>query len=151
MWNVRLELDMSRFASIALCAAWGLLASFPSMGADSGSFVAIETSAIKNEPSVNARTEDARQLADQVRRSELAVSDADIELLADMLSDTDDAVRYWIAMALGYIGPRAQRAVPALEKALQEIQCVHASKTSAEAIRLALTRIGATMPHHDCS
>jgi hypothetical protein len=26
-------------------------------------------------------------------------------------------------MALGYIGPRAQPAVPALEKALQEMQC----------------------------
>jgi HEAT repeat protein len=142
---------LCRFLNIALCAGWGLLASLPSIGANSDSLVAIETSAIKSEPSVNARTEDARKLADQIRRNGLVVSDADIKLLADMLSDRDDSVRYWIAMALGYIGPRAQQAVPALEKALREIQCVHASKTSADAIRLALTKIGATTRHQDCS
>jgi hypothetical protein len=142
---------MSRFITIALCAAWGLLASLACMGADSGSLVAIDTSAIKNERSVNARTEDARKLADQVRRNELAVGDADIKLLVDMLSDRDDSVRYWIAMALGYIGPRAQAAVPALEKALQEMQCVRGSKTSAPAIRLALTKMGATVRQQDCS
>jgi hypothetical protein len=146
-----LGLDMSRFVNIAFCAAWGLLATLPSMGADSGSLVATQTSAIKNEPSVSARTEDAQQLADQVRLNELAVSDADIKLLADMLSDRDDSVRYWIAMTLGYIGPRARPAVSALGKALEEIQCAHGSKTSADAIRLALTKIGATMRHHDCS
>jgi HEAT repeat protein len=121
------------------------------MGANSGSLVTIETNAIENEPSVNARTEDARKLADQVHRNGLAVSDADIKLLADMLSDRDDSIRYWIAMALGYIGPRAQPAVPALEKALQEVQCVPGSKTSASAIRLALIKIGATARHQDCS
>lgn len=105
----------------------------------------------KNEPSVNARTEDARQLADQVRRNELAVSDADIQLLADMLSDRDDSVRYWIAMSLGYIGPRTRPAVPALGKALEEVQCAHGSKTSADAIRLALTKIEEAVRHHDCS
>jgi hypothetical protein len=146
-----LEFDISRFVNIALCCVWALLASLPSMGANSGSLVAIETSAIKNEPSVNARTEDARKLADQVHRNELAVSDADIQLLVDMLSDRDDSVRYWIAMALGYVGPRAQPAVTALEKALQEMQCVHGSKTSASAIRLALTKIGATVRQQDCS
>jgi PBS lyase HEAT-like repeat len=151
IWSIPLELDMSRFLTIALCATWDLLACLPSMGANSGSLLAIETSAIRNERSVNARTEDARNLADQVRRNELAVSNADIKLLVDMLSDRDDSVRYWIAMALGYIGPRAQPAVPALEKALQEVQCVHASKTSADAMRLALTKIGATVRHEDCS
>jgi hypothetical protein len=90
-------------------------------------------------------TEDARQLADQVRRNELTVSDADIKLLADMLSDRDDSVRYWIAVTLAYIGPRARPAVPALGEALEEIQCAHGIKTSADSIRLALTMIGATM------
>jgi PBS lyase HEAT-like repeat len=142
---------MNRFVRSAVCATCGLLATLASMGASSGSLVASEINAIKQEPSVNARTEDARQLADQVRRNQLVVSDADIQLLAEMLSDRDDAVRYWIATTLGYLGPRAQQAAPALERALKDAQCAHGSKTSAPAIRSALANIGAPLRHLDCS
>jgi HEAT repeat protein len=145
---------MPRFVRIAVYATCGLLqlfATLPSMSESANSPLAIEIREIKEEPSADARTEDARRLADQVRRHELVASDADIELLAEMLSDRDDSVRYWIAMTLGYIGPRAQEAVPALRKALQEIQCVHGDKTSASALRMALAKVGAAQLHQDCS
>lgn len=142
---------MNRFVRIAVYATCGLLATLPTLGASSGSLMAIEINAIKKEPSGNVRTEDARRLAEQVRRNELAVSDADIAVLAGMLSDRDDSVRYWIATTLGYLGPRAQQAAPALERALKDAQCAHEDKTSAPALRSALAKIGAPLRHQDCS
>ena len=45
-----------------------------------------------------------------------------IDRLAELLSDDSDAVRYWVAASLGTIGPRAVRAVPALEEALRRVE-----------------------------
>jgi HEAT repeat protein len=107
------------------------------------SAVAVEVDKIRSEPSSAARSKHAQQLADQIRQNKLAVLDgADIDLLANLLTDRDDSVRYWIAMALGYLGPRARQSVPALEKALKERECDHSSKTSASGIEFALSRIG---------
>jgi len=110
---------------------------------DAMSVVAAEVDKIRSEPSSATRTKYAQRLADEIRQNKLAVSDgADIDLLANLLTDRDDSVRYWIAMALGYLGPRARQAVPALEKALKERECDNSSKTSASGIEFALSRIG---------
>ena len=51
-----------------------------------------------------------------------AIDDSVIDRLAELLSDDSDAVRYWVAASLGTIGPRAVRAVPALEEALRRVE-----------------------------
>lgn len=105
---------------------------------------------IKDEKSPSLRTSYAQQLAESIRSTKPDVSDAEIDELAKMMSDRDDSVRYWIATSIGYLGPRAKRTVPHLEQALKEKACDTGSKTSASAIRLALTRIGVEPPVFPC-
>jgi hypothetical protein len=112
--------------------------------------VPAEVNKIEREPSGAARTRYAQELADQIRHNKLKVDRLDVGLLARMLADRDDSVRYWIAIALGYIGSRAQEAVPALKEALKAKECDHSSKTSASGIRFALSRIGAEVPASEC-
>ncbi len=106
---------------------------------------------IRAEKSITLRTQYAEELSDSIGKGEQTnITDADIDMLADMMADKDDSVRYWIAASLGLIGPRAKRALPQLEKAYREIACVIASKTSASAIRLAIPRIGGSIPSITC-
>jgi hypothetical protein len=51
----------------------------------------------------------------------VSVTDATIDHLAALLNDDDDAVRSEIAASLGWIGPKARRAVPALLRAADRI------------------------------
>ena len=93
-------------------------------------------------PELNPRTEQAHELAGLVRKKARETAPKSVvRALADLMADRDDSVRYWIAMALGYLGPQASDAVPALEKALREIERHPADKTSESAIRIALKRI----------
>ena len=111
-----------------------------------------ELQKIKQETSVGKRTQCAEQLAGSIKsKGQQSVSDADIDSLASMMSDRDDSVRYWIATALGYVGPRAHHAIPQLEQALRERACDNSSKTSASAIRLAMSRIGVKVPEFPCN
>jgi HEAT repeat protein len=97
---------------------------------------------IKAEAAVTPRTEQAQKLAGLVRSKTGKVAPKRvIRALAGLMEDRDDSVRYWAAMALGYMGPQATDAIPALEKALKEIERHPADKTSESAIRLALRRI----------
>jgi hypothetical protein len=112
--------------------------------------VSAEANKITAEPSSAVRTEYARQLADLIRRNPGIANNADIESLANMMADRDDSVRYWIAISIGYVGPRARQAVPALEKAFKEKECDHSSKNSTSAISFALTKIVGKPPKTDC-
>lgn len=123
---------------------------FPQFGSESMSIIAVETNRIRGDTSSVTRTEDARRLAQWVREHAGIADSADVDLLASLLADKDDSVRYWAAMSLGYIGPSAQSAVPALEKALEDRRCDHASKTSASAILFALKNMGVTPKKADC-
>jgi len=97
---------------------------------------------IKAEPAVTLRTDQAEELAGLVRKNAAKTAPKSVvRILAGLMEDRDDSVRYWIATALGYLGPQAVDAVPALEKALKEIEGRPADKTSEAAIRLALKRI----------
>jgi HEAT repeat protein len=99
---------------------------------------------IKAEPAVNPRTDQAEKLAVVVRRKKGHAAPKNvIRALADLMADRDDSVRYWVAGALGFLGPQAAGAIPALQTALTEIEGKRGSKTSESAIRLALKRIGA--------
>ena len=113
--------------------------------------VSDEIKKIKDEKSPTLRTRYAEQLAASIKSGDKrSIEDADIDVLAEMMADRDDSVRYWIATSLGYIGERAKRATPQLERALRERACDKASKTSASAIRLAYSRIGVQPPEISC-
>src|ERR1051325_1951083 len=62
------------------------------------------------------------------------VTDATIDHLAALLNDDDDTVRLEIAASLGWIGPRARRAVPALLRAADRISA--AKRTRQDIIRV---------------
>src|SRR5262245_37493320 len=99
---------------------------------------------IKAEPDVGPRTHHAEEVSDFVRaKNGKSAPKSGIRALAGLMTDRHDSVRYWIAMALGFFGPQAIEAVPALQTALKEIEGRPGSKTSESAIRLALRRINA--------
>jgi hypothetical protein len=83
--------------------------------------------------SIAARSEQIRSEPDNVVRERLAydlvsdvawmppsmIGDEAINRIIDLLNDDSDAVRGNVAMAIGTIGPRARKATPALENALE--------------------------------
>ena len=86
--------------------------------------------------------EDAMALADVVRAHGSVASDPEIiRRLVVLLGDVNDAVRGGAAAALGFIGPKAVSAIPALEKAFEERKNRNGALRSADAIELALERI----------
>jgi hypothetical protein len=102
---------------------------------------------VRTGKTLDIRADAAIHLAHLMRKVE--PKDVDDKTLADIVSllDTpDDAVRGEVAGALGFLGPRAVSAVPALLKVLPEADCVRGDLTSAGAIRLALERIGVKPP-----
>jgi hypothetical protein len=102
-----------------------------------------EIERIKAEKPSMVRYKGAQQLLDSVKaKGSQNVTEREIEALTGMMADQDDSIRYWIATALGYVGPRAKLAVPNLEAALKEVECSMSSKTSASSIRSALEKIG---------
>jgi HEAT repeat protein len=107
---------------------------------------------INRESSSIVRTEYAKKLSEFIKNGTRGdiITDRDIDILAGLMQDRDDSVRYWIAISLGFIGERAQRSVPALARALRDRACDHSSKTSASAIRLAFKRMGIAPPDIDC-
>ena len=110
-----------------------------------------EIDAVRGEPNVALRTERMFRLAASIRMSSSSLNDAEIDSVADMLTDKADSVRYWVAIALSFVGVRARRAAPQLRKALSEIVCVIGSKTSEEAIRLAFAKMEIVPPDFRCS
>jgi hypothetical protein len=79
-----------------------------------------------------------------------SVPDQTVTDLISLLDISDDSVRYWVAMSLGNLGPRARAAIPQLQKLLAQVDCVQGSKTSASGIRFALTQMGVTTPPPTC-
>lgn len=96
---------------------------------------------------VDVRTDAARHLADLTRRvNPKKVDDKTVADIVSLLNIPDDSVRYWVATALGSLGPRAKIAVPKLEELLPKADCLNGAITSASAIRYALIRMGVKPP-----
>jgi len=82
------------------------------------------------------------EMTELVHRHASAASDPEIiRRLTDLLAVPSDGTRGWAAASLGFIGPRAASAIPALEKAYQERKDDNGPLRSADAIELALKRI----------
>ena len=117
--------------------------SFARPADDWGSVLAL-VEKIEAEPAVSPRTDEAQRLASAVRSKKGRAAPKNvIQSLADLMADRDDSVRYWVAGALGFLGPQAAAAIPALQTALKEVEGKRGDKTSESAIRLALKRINA--------
>ncbi len=97
------------------------------------------------------RDQRAHDLLDSVKQlGPHNVTNADIAAMTGLLDNLGDPARYWVAVTLGDIGPRATQAVPALERAYEQEVCITASKAFAPAIRSALINIGVTPPEAEC-
>lgn len=93
----------------------------------------------------------AEQLAIDTRNvCPAEVDDRTIKKMIALLDIQNDPVRAWVAAALGNIGPRAKSAVPALLHILRGMDkrynCKFVSVSPADAVRLAIKRIGAQPP-----
>jgi hypothetical protein len=109
---------------------------------DGSSYVSKAAVAIRAENKRDPRVRTAIQLTQWVRKNPDLVSDADISILAGLLREDDDIVRGEAAGALGFLGGRAEPAVPQLLDALKERPCANQPAMSADAIHVALERIG---------
>jgi hypothetical protein len=79
------------------------------------------------------------------------VDDNTLRNLISLLDTSDNSVRIWVAGALGHLGPRAKMAVPALMRFMREEDCPElVAGVPTDAARVALKRIGVTLPPRDC-
>jgi HEAT repeat protein len=96
---------------------------------------------------VDARTEAAEHLASLTQKiSSKKATDALVTDITSLLDSPDDSVRYWVARALGNLGPAAKAAIPKLEEMLPRADCINGAITSASGIRYALIKMGIKPP-----
>jgi hypothetical protein len=96
---------------------------------------------------VNERTDAAELLATLTRKMDRKeITEQTIAAMTSLLDSPDDSVRYWVATALGNLGPYAKVAIPELRALLPRADCLNGAITSASAIRYALQQMGVTPP-----
>ncbi len=78
------------------------------------------------------------------------IDDKTLESMESLLDSDDDLIRYWGAIALGNLGPRAKPAIPKLRKLFHTADCLNGPITSADAIIYAFLRIGVKPPPRTC-
>lgn len=102
---------------------------------------------VRSDKTVDARTDAAEHLASLTREiSSKEVSNAFVTDITSLLNSPDDSVRYWVAMALGNLGPAAKAAAPKLLEMLPKADCISGAITSASGIRYALIKMGIKPP-----
>jgi len=102
---------------------------------------------VRSEKSVDARTQAAEHLARLTQKiSSKEVTEALVTEITALLDSPDDSVRFWVAAALGNLGPVAKAALPRLEEMLPTADCINGAITSAAAIRGALIKMGIKPP-----
>jgi hypothetical protein len=102
---------------------------------------------VRSGKTVDTRTQAAEHLASLTQK--VSSNEVTATLIADLtslLDSPDDSVRYWVAWALGNLGPAAKAAVPKLEEMLPKADCLNGVITSASGIRYALFKMGIKQP-----
>jgi hypothetical protein len=78
------------------------------------------------------------------------VDDKTLASMESLLDSDNDLIRYWGAIALGNLGPRAKQAIPKLSQVFRTADCLNGPITSADAIIYAFERIGVKPPSRIC-
>jgi len=139
----------SRLFSVALCS---MLSALVGIAHASGRPALVnqlkETMVrVRSDKTVDARTEAAEHLASLTQKiGGKGVTEALVADMTSLLDSPDDSVRYWVARALGNLGPAAKSAAPKLEELLPKADCVNGTITSASGIRYALIQMGIKPP-----
>jgi hypothetical protein len=106
---------------------------------------------VRSAKGANAKVDAAQQVRNLVLATEASsIDDATIHSIASLLKLNNEAIRYWIAEALGHFGARAKFAAPKLRAILSERECVVAETSSASMVRKTLQRIGEPAPVRKC-
>jgi hypothetical protein len=106
---------------------------------------------VRSAKGANAKVDAAQQLRNLVLATEAnSVDDGTIHSVASLLDFNNEAIRYWIAEALGHFGARAKFAAPKLQAILSERECVVAETSSASMVRKTLENIGEPAPERKC-
>ena len=139
----------SRLFSVAFCLVLSAVAGIAQTSGGPARMKQIkETIAeVRSDKTVDARTETAEHLASLTQKiSSKEVTEALVTDMTSLLDSPDDSVRYWVATALGNLGPAAKAAVPKLEEMLPKADCINGAITSASGIRYALIKMGIKPP-----
>ena len=85
--------------------------------------IAERVASVQGATDPSTRIDRAAHLAEYIAsRGPLDVADVEapvVDDMAELLNDNADLVRFYAAASLGFLGPTARRAIPALEKALE--------------------------------
>jgi HEAT repeat protein len=118
--------------------------------------IAERVAQVQTASDTSMRIDRAAHLAEYIAsRGPLAVAEVEapiVDDMAELLEDNADLVRFYAAASLGFLGPSARRAIPALEKALErregergivsgQPRVFPTAVSSAQAICVALTKI----------
>jgi HEAT repeat protein len=144
-----MKMRFSRLFSVALCFLLSAVAGIAQEEGGPAHMKQIkETIAkVRSDRTARARTEAAEHLARLAQKiSSEEVTEALVTDITSLLDSLDDSVRYWVAVALGNLGPAAKAAVPKLEEMLPKADCINGAITSASGIRYALIKMGIKPP-----
>lgn len=104
-------------------------------------------SSVRGSRTVDERTQAAEHLASLTQKIDRKeITKQTIGDLVSLLDSPDDSVRFWVATALGNLGPYAKAAIPKLQELLPTADCLNGPITSAGGIRYALKQMGVTPP-----
>jgi hypothetical protein len=132
-------------------SAWMLLSNGALVGQDvSSQQIIIEAiEKVRTGGTATIRSDAAERLA--VLTHDIGPKDINDRTIADIISLLDlPEARFWVAICLGNLKSRAKIAAPRLIKLLAEEDCKYEAVSTADGIRIALTRIGVKPPPPNC-
>jgi hypothetical protein len=138
-----------RLCSVVLCFVFWAMAVRTQASGGTARMEQIEAAMarVRSAKTVDARTEAAEHLAGLTKKiGSKEVTETLVADITSLLDSPDDSVRYWVARAVGNLGPAAKSAVPKLEEMLPKADCINGVITSAGGIRYALIRLGVKPP-----
>ena len=142
-------MQFHRLSTVALCVVLLAMAGIARGRGEPALMEQIEGTMLKvqYDKTVDTRTVAAEHLASLTRKiSSREVTEKLVTDLTSLLDSPDDSVQYWVATALGNLGPAAKGAAPKLEEMLPKADCINGAITSASGIRYALAKMGIKPP-----